>query len=555
MKVLSYEQGLTVMEQYTVIGNIVDIVNQRIFRGTVRVSGGKIAAVIEEPVDSDVYILPGLIDAHVHVESSMLVPSEFARLAVVHGTVAAVSDPHEVANVMGIVGVRFMIDNGRKVPFKFFFGASSCVPATGFETAGARLDLPEIEELLGMEDIVYMSEMMNFPGVLNGDPLVMAKIALARERGLPVDGHAPGLMGDEACRYAEAGISTDHECFTRQEAVEKIGAGMKVQIREGSAAKNFEALLDLLADFPDQIMFCSDDKHPDDLAAGHINQLVKRAMQMGFDPLRVLRSCIYNPVCHYNLDVGLLRVGDPADYIIVDNLTAFNVLETRINGIKVAENGKTCIESVPVSALNNFNAIPLCAEDIAVSGSGHPIRVQRALDGQLITRCEIQEPCLADGLVVSDIQRDILKMVAVNRYEQSPPVIGFTSGFGLQRGAIASSVAHDSHNIIAVGVGEADIVRAVNLLIEQKGGISFVSGEQEQVLALPIAGLMSGDDGYKVAGEYRRMDVLAKDAGATLGAPFMTLSFMALLVIPELKISDKGIFDGNTFSFTSLFSS
>ena len=541
------------MEQYTVSGNIVDIVQQKIFRGTVRVAGGKIAAVTEEPVDSDLYILPGLIDAHVHIESSMLVPSEFARLAVVHGTVAAVSDPHEIANVLGIAGVRFMIDNGRKVPFKFFFGASSCVPATDFETAGARLDLPEIEELLAMEDIVYMSEMMNFPGVLNEDSDVMAKIALARKQGLPIDGHAPGLMGDEVCKYAEAGISTDHECFTREEAVEKIAAGMKIQIREGSAAKNFDALIDLLVDYPDQVMFCSDDKHPDDLAAGHINQLVKRAMQKGFDPLRVLRSCIYNPVHHYNLDVGLLRVGDPADYIIVDDLTVFNVLETRINGIKVAEKGKTCIESVPVNALNNFNATFIHAEDIAVSGSGSPIRVQRVLDGQLITRCEVKEPYLVDGKVVSDTQRDILKLVAVNRYEQSQPVVGFTSGFGLQRGAIASTVAHDSHNIIAVGVDEVDIVRAINLLIEQKGGISFVSGEQEQVLPLPIAGLMSGDDGYMVAEEYKGMDALAKEAGATLGAPFMTLSFMALLVIPELKISDKGIFDGNTFSFTSLF--
>lgn len=543
------------MDQYTVSGNIVDIVHQKIFRGTVRVAEGKIAAVTAEPVDSELYILPGLVDAHVHVESSMLVPSEFARLAVVHGTVAAVSDPHEIANVMGINGVRFMIDNGCKVPFKFFFGASSCVPATDFETAGARLDLPEIEELLGMEDIVYMSEMMNFPGVLNGDSLVMAKIALARERGLPIDGHAPGVMGEAACKYAKAGISTDHECFTRAEAVEKIGAGMKIQIREGSAAKNFDALIDILSDYPDQVMFCSDDKHPDDLVAGHINQLVKRAIHKGFDPLRVLRSCIYNPVHHYNLDVGMLEVGDPADYVIVDDLKTFTVLETRINGIKVAEKGATCIASVPVTAQNNFSATPVCAEDIAVSGSGSSIRVQRALDGQLITRCEIQEPCLKDGMVVSDIRRDILKLVALNRYESAPPVVGFTSGFGLQRGAIASTVAHDSHNIIAVGVDEADIVQAINLLIKQKGGISFVSGEQEQVLPLPIAGLMSGDDGYKVAGEYRQMDGLAKEAGATLGAPFMTLSFMALLVIPELKISDKGIFDGNTFSFTPLFSS
>lgn len=541
------------MDQHTVHGNIVDIVEQRIFRGTIRIAEGKIAAVIEEPVDGNLYILPGLVDAHVHIESSMLVPSEFARLAVVHGTVATVSDPHEIANVLGLAGVRFMIDNGRKVPFKFFFGASSCVPATDFETAGARLDLPELEELLAMKDISYMSEMMNFPGVLHADPLVMAKIALARERGLPIDGHAPGLRGAAVRRYAGAGISTDHECFTREEAVEKIGAGMKIQIREGSAARNFEALVDLLAEYPDQVMFCSDDKHPDDLAAGHLNQLVKRAVRKGFDPLRVLRCCVYNPVRHYNLDVGLLREGDPADYIIVDNLEAFTVLETRINGIKVAEKGMTCIKSVPVQAVNNFHAELLGAEDIAVSGSSGAMRVQKALDGQLITESLVVAPHRVDGLVVSDTRRDILKLVAQNRYRHAPPVVGFVTGFGLQRGAIASTIAHDSHNIIAVGVDDADIVRAINLLIKQQGGISFVSGGEEQVLPLPVAGLMSVADGYAVAGVYKRMDAMCREAGATLGAPFMTLSFMALLVIPELKISDKGIFDGSSFSFTSLF--
>lgn len=543
------------MDEYTVSGNIVDIVNQRIFRGAVRVAGGRIVSVAEGVVQGDLFILPGLIDAHVHVESSMLAPSEFARLAVVHGTVAAVCDPHEIANVLGVEGVRFMIGNGRKVPFKFFFGAPSCVPATDFETAGARLDLPEVRELLARDDIICLSEMMNFPGVLNRDPEVMAKLALARERGKPIDGHAPGLMGDDARTYSAAGITTDHECFTLEEAAGKIEAGMMIQIREGSAARNFDALIGLLAEYPDRVMFCSDDKHPDDLVAGHMDGLVRRAIHKGFDPLVVLRSCTYNPVRHYKLDVGLLREGDPVDYIIVDGLSRFHVLETRINGVKAAEKGRTRIESVSVTPVNKFTATRLETVDFAVPALGGRIRVQGARDGQLITGREMREPLLADGKAVSDTSRDILKLAAVNRYEQARPVVGFASGFGLQRGAIASSVAHDSHNIIVLGVDDADIAGAVNLLMERRGGISFVCGDEAHVLPLPIAGLMSGGDGYKVAEEYKRMDALAKGAGSTLAAPYMTLSFMALLVIPELKISDKGIFDGNSFSFTSLFAS
>ncbi len=541
------------MDQDTVSGSIVDVVKGEIFQGSLEIEGGRIVRVVRQPAREKHFILPGLVDAHVHVESSMLVPSEFARLAVVHGTVAVVSDPHEIANVLGVEGVRFMIDNGHQVPLKFFFGAPSCVPATDFETTGGCIDLPELEELLAMQEITYLGEMMNFPGVLHGDPQVMARISLAGKRGLPVDGHAPGLVGDDARRYAGAGIATDHECFSLDEARAKIRAGMKILIREGSAARNFDALVDLLSEHPDRVMFCSDDMHPDDLAAGHINLLVRRAIQGGFDPLTVLRSCVYNPVRHYNLDVGLLQEGDPADYIIVDDLDTFTVLETRINGIKAAEKGGTCIERVPVALVNNFTTTLLAPEDIAVPYSGGKLRVVRALDGQLITKCEFMEPRIADGRVAADPGRDILKMVAVNRYAKAPPAVGFCAGFGLKRGAIASSVAHDSHNIIAVGVGEREIVRAVNMLMERKGGIVFVSGEETHFLPLPVAGLMSVEDGYQVAVEYQQVDALVKDAGATLDAPFMTLSFMALLVIPELKISDRGLFDGNTFSFTPLF--
>ncbi|GAB4340941.1 MAG: adenine deaminase [Desulfobulbaceae bacterium] len=541
------------MTTHTIGGTIVDIVQGRMFRGSVRVEEGRIAAVTEEPAVGDGCIVPGLVDAHVHVESSMLPPSSFAALAVVHGTVAAVADPHEIANVLGIEGVRFMVDNAKQVPFKFLFGAPSCVPATDFETAGARLDAAAVAELLAMDGVGYLSEVMNFPGVLTGDPEVTAKVRLARERGLPVDGHAPGLMGDEARRYAAAGISTDHECCTLEEARARIAAGMHVQIREGSAARNFDALLPLLAEHPDRVMFCSDDKHPDDLVTDHMDRLVRRAIAAGHDPLTVLRCCVLNPVRHYNLSVGMLQPGDPADYLVVDNLESFRVLETRINGVRVAEQGTSLIEPARVEPLNRFSAGPITEEDILVPRGPGKLRVMQALDGRLDTGSTTVEPTVRNGMVVSDPDRDLLKIVVLNRYGKARPAVGFVRGFGLRRGAVGSTVAHDSHNIIAVGDGDAEIVRAVNLVAEHRGGISCVSDEGEGVLPLPLAGLMSLEDGHAVAARYREIDAMAKRAGASLAAPFMTLSFMALLVIPELKLSDRGLFDGTVFSFTPLF--
>jgi adenine deaminase len=540
-------------KEFSVSGNIIDVINERIFKGTITVSDGKIVSVVKKEVADDRYILPGLIDAHIHVESSMLVPTEFAKLAVTHGTVATVSDPHEIGNVLGIAGVKFMIENGEKVPFKFFFGAPSCVPATVFETSGANLGPAEIGELLDMDKIKYLSEMMNFPGVLYQDKEVMAKIEEAKKRGKPVDGHAPGLKGKDAEFYAKAGISTDHECFTIEEALDKIKYGMKIQIREGSAARNFEALIPLMKTHPDKIMLCSDDRHPDDLAEGHINGLVKRAIKKGYDPLQVIKVCTYNPVLHYDLEVGLLRQGDPADFIIADNLTDFNILETYIDGVKVAENGKSLIETEKEKAPNNFNAKPISETDIAIKAEGNEVKVIKAMDGQLITNLIYSKTKVEKGLAVSDVENDVLKIMVLNRYKDAKPALGFITNFGFKKGAIASTVAHDSHNIIAVGTNDRDLVRAVNLLIEAKGGISLVDGDKEMLLPLPVAGLMSNDNGYKVAEAYAEMSKAAKELGSKLNAPYMTLSFMALLVIPELKLSDKGLFDGERFEFTFLF--
>jgi len=542
------------IKSFSISGNIVDVVNQRIFQGTVKVENGKILTIKEEKVEDTHFILPGFIDAHVHIESSMLIPSEFARIAVTHGTVATVSDPHEIANVLGVDGVHFMIANGKKTPFKFYFGAPSCVPATPFETSGATIDSIEIEKLLKSEDIYYLAEMMNFPGVIFDDAEVLRKIEAAKSNNKPIDGHAPGLKGKDLVKYANSGVSTDHECFTMDEAIEKIKNGMKIQIREGSAAKNFDVLMGLLDKHAESIMFCSDDKHPDDLLKGHINLLVKRAINKGYNPLKVIRTVTYNPVMHYKLGVGLLQINDDADFIIVNNLKDLDVQKTFIKGNLVAENGNTHIKSIAESTLNLFNASKITEEDIAMETKSGKIKVIKAIEGQLITETMIFKPKIEAGFIVSDTERDILKIIVLNRYNKAKPAVGFIQNFQMKSGAIASTVAHDSHNIIAVGATDKDIVRAVNLLFESKGGISLVTGADEILLPLPVAGLMSNEDGYKVAKKYELINNKVKETGSTLKSPYMTLSFMALLVIPELKLSDKGLFDGNKFEFTSIFS-
>jgi len=542
-------------------GNIVDLFNRRIFPGEVVVSNGIIISITETNSAIDQFILPGFIDAHVHIESSMLTPAAFARMAVVHGTVATVSDPHEIANVNGIEGVQYMIDNSKLSPFKFFFGAPSCVPATNFETAGATLDAKAVEQLLQNPDIWYLSEMMNYPGVLHHDPEVMAKIAAAIRVGKPIDGHAPGLRGEGALAYATAGqpagqiaITTDHECFTLDEALDKIKAGMHILIREGSAAKNYEALAELLKLHPERVMFCSDDKHPDALLIGHINDLVKRSLSKGYDQYDVLRAACVNPVLHYKLPVGMLRVNDAADFIVVDNLEALNILQTYINGELVAQNGKTTLPIILAAPINNFNTEKkeAAAFKITARNAAPQIRVIEAIEGQLITNQLILPAKVHDGCIVSDITRDILKIAVVNRYQNNAPIaVSFIKNFGLKFGAIASTVGHDCHNIIVVGVDDDSICAAVNKLIGYKGGIA-VATAKDNVAGMPlsVAGLMSPNDGESVAASYTEIDNRAKQLGTPLHAPFMTLSFMALLVIPSLKLSDKGLFDGSKFEFT-----
>jgi adenine deaminase len=537
--------------------NVIDLFANTITPATLHVANGRIHRITPTgattPNPALPYALPGFVDAHVHVESSLLVPSEFARLAVVHGTVATVSDPHEIGNVLGVAGVKYMLENGGQVPFKFCFGAPSCVPATPFETAGAEITAADIETLFqDHPKIGYLAEMMNWPGVLHRDADVMEKIRLAQQYGRPVDGHAPGLRGEDARQYAAAGISTDHECFTAEEALDKLAVGMKILVREGSAARNFEALIDLLPEHYEHMMFCSDDKHPDTLVLGHINQLVQRAVSRGQDVLQVLRVACRNPVEHYNLPVGLLREGDPADFILVDNLTDFSVQQTYLNGKLVAEKGQTMIPAVPVAVVNNFHTPPVQAADFQVVApqAAATVRVIECFDGQLITARHDLPAHVENGLVLPNLEQDVLKLTVVNRYKPAAPAVSFIQGFGLKQGALASSVGHDSHNITAVGCDDESLARAVNLVIAAQGGLAVVSPDGEElVLPLPVAGLMSDQEGYHVAEAYAAVDALSKQLGSPLQAPFMTLSFMALLVIPSLKLSDKGLFDGEAFRF------
>ncbi|AZJ36845.1 adenine deaminase [Tenacibaculum singaporense] len=533
-------------------GNIVDIQNKRIFKGEVEVKEGKIIQIREVENAVENYILPGFIDAHIHIESSMLVPSEFAKIAVTHGTVATVSDPHEIANVLGVKGVNFMIENGKKVPLKFNFGAPSCVPATSFESAGAVIDSEEIKKMMENPDIKYLAEMMNYPGVIYQDEEVLKKIAWAKHYNKPVDGHAPGLRGEDLDKYIAAGIYTDHECFTYEEGLEKLEKGMKVIIREGSAAKNFEALIDLLPEHYENMMFCSDDKHPDDLLLGHINQLCEHAVAKEIDVFKVLQAACINPVEHYNLDVGTLNEGDDADFIVVKDLQKFEVLQTYINGELVAEKGKSFVEHVDFEVLNNFDTDKKNVADFEFHSASEKLRVIEALDGELMTNEIEADSLIKEGNLVSDVANDVLKMTVVNRYQNAEPSIAFIKNFGLKEGAIASSVGHDSHNIIAVGVSDELICKAVNLLIENKGGVCAVTSSEEKVVPLPVAGIMSDKPAVEIGKAYAELDVMAKQLGSKLRAPYMTLSFMALLVIPSLKLSDKGLFDGNTFKFTSL---
>jgi adenine deaminase len=535
-----------------IFGKIVDLYRREIYPGILTMNEKSISSVERSHSKEDLYIIPGLIDAHIHIESSMVTPGSFAMEAVSRGTTGVVSDPHEIANILGISGVKFMIEDSKKSPLKFWFGAPSCVPATNFETTGAVIDHKGIEELLKMPEIKYLAEMMNYPGVVNDDPEILLKIKAAKNIGKKIDGHAPGLSGTALDKYIKAGITTDHECTSLEEALEKISKGMKILIREGSAARNLKSLKELIKTNPEMVMLCSDDLHPEMLVTRHLNKIVADLISEGYNLFDVLRTCTVNPALHYGLEAGLLQKGHPADFIVVDDPKKMNILETWINGKKVFDRGRVLFDYKSDPPVNKFNCSKISTQEICVLKTASKIRVIKAFDGELITK-EMIADSVGGQCVVSDLKSDILKIVVKDRYNDGPAAVGFINGFGLKKGAMASSVAHDSHNIVCVGTNDNDIVNAVNEVIRMKGGLAVSAGEKMDSLPLPVAGIMSDMKVKKVADGYGSLSEEIKSFGCKLSAPFMTLSFMALLVIPELKISDKGLFDGRRFEPVSLF--
>jgi len=532
-------------------GHVVDIVNTRIYRAKLVIEDGKIQHIIESDDVEDQYIMPGFIDAHIHIESSLLTPAEFARLAIRHGTIATISDPHEIANVLGKQGVEFMHRSGELTPFKFYFGAPSCVPATPFDNAGAELDAQSIEELIKQYQLKYISEMMNFPGVINQEKGVIDKLKVAEKNHLPVDGHIPGITGDALENYIRHGINTDHEAANLAEAEEKIRRGMKILIREGSAAKSFDELLPLIEKYPGHTMLCSDDIHPDDLLNGHMNLLVKRGVAKDVKLFDLLRTCILNPVRHYQLDVGLLRLHDDADFIVTNDLKIFEIKKTVIRGNLLFDGHQTSVSHYKETPLNKFVAKEINKSMLQVRSEGKPIHVIQAFDEQLETGSMTINPKTYNGYIIPDIKSDILKLVYVSRYQKSAPAVAFVHGFGFRKGAMATSISHDSHNIIAVGTNDEDIVEVINEIMKSKGGIA-IKGDTMEKLPLRMAGIISDEPFEKVIEDYTHLKQKATEIGSKFTSPFMTLSFMALLVIPELKISEKGLFDVTKFEAINL---
>lgn len=549
----------------TLKGHLVDIIGERIYDTEITVNGSRIESIspVSELPEDAPYIMPGFIDSHIHIESTLLQPEHFARVAVTHGTVGVVTDPHEIANVLGVPGIEYMVANAASVRFHFKFGIPSCVPSTTFETAGACITADDVRSLLPRDEFFGLAEMMNYPGVLFGDPEVIAKIEATLACGKLVDGHSPGLSTEEARKYIAAGISTDHEMYDAAQARERIGMGMKVLIREGSAGCNFDALSPLLMDdsLRGMLMFCTDDIYCSELIHGHIDRLVARAVAQGVPLWNALHAACVAPVRHYSLDIGLLEEGGPADFILVDDLVGFKVSATYISGLPVFSDGRlTPTINLPGTAVssdaalpNVFRAEPIGTEDISVAVKGERIKCMTAVNKELLTGVETVEPKIVNGMAVSDPERDILKIVVYNRYSPAVPAVAFIKGFGLREGALASSIAHDSHNIIAVGVSDEDIVGAVNELVACHGGISVVNGEERTTFPLPLAGLMSDRSADEAASAYLEVSERIAALGCQMKAPLMTMSFMALPVIPSLKLTDKGLFDVEKFAPTDLF--
>lgn len=559
---------------------MLDVITDSIYPARISVEGGFFKEIVpivindDSELDISGIILPGFIDSHIHIESTMLTPAQFAKLAVRFGTTSVVCDPHEIVNVAGTDGIDFMIENSKSVPFNFYFSIPSCVPATCFETSGAILDSETIGELLKKDEAVALGEMMNFPGVINGDGEVLAKLEKAKELGKPIDGHAPLLSGKDLDKYIAEHISTDHECSNFAEAIEKKEKGMKIMVREGSSAKNMEALFDFsdrldywknhesFGKMPNEVLekrihlpifdfIVSDDKHTTDLIKGHLNESIKKAIDLEVSPISAIEMVTVNPSTHYNLNTGAIVKGMQADYVVVDNLNDLNILKTYVAGKCVFDGENVLFDVEETEFKNTFDVSKKESEDFEISCDepSADVNVIRCFNGELITEAESATLETKNGFVQPDLEEDILKIAVVERYGGNSIANGFITGFNLKKGAIASSVAHDSHNIVVVGTNSEDMANAVNCLIDNEGGFAIVDGDFEDSLALPIAGLMTNEDSHEVAEKLEKLHKTAADFGCKLDSPFMTMSFMALLVIPAIKISDKGLFDCINFEF------
>lgn len=531
-------------------GNLIDIENREFYPCEIAIADGKIVSIDRNSNSYDHYISPGFIDAHVHVESSMLMPTEFSKRVIPNGTVGVVADPHEIANVLGIEGVRLMVTNGEKAPLKFHWGIPSSVPATPFDKTSGVLTVKDTEELAKTGQFSLLSEVMNIPGVLDNDPEILDKIAIAKKYHLRIDGHSPDLRGDKLSTYIAHGIETDHESSTLEEAEEKISKGMNILIREGSAAKNYEALKSLIATNTENVMFCTDDSHADDLLEqGHINKIVKMAFRDGFGIFDVLQIACINPVKFYHLDVGTLHIGDKADFIILDDLASLNIVGTYINGQEVYLRGiEREYPDVKIPLLNVFHHDQIIVSEIETSVSGEVTCIQ-VIPDSILTEKKVVSFGKEPVRFQSDVEADLLKIIYLNRYFNSKPQVGFIFGIGLKRGAFASSISHDSHNVVAIGCTDEDLVAAINVIIQEKGGLAVQQGNKGLSLPLPVGGIMSDKTGQEVADQYSKLNLELHQMGCPLNSPFMTLSFMSLIVIPRLKIGEKGIFDVDRFEF------
>lgn len=525
-------------------GNLIDAFHKEIYPCSIVIENKKIVSIKRNQNHYDCFILPGFVDAHIHIESSMLLPDRFGQMVLPKGTIAVLNDPHEIANVLGISGIEMMMEAAQKSPVKFFFGIPSSVPATPLDSAGSVLTTADIETLAKTGKFKALSEVMNVPGVLNQNSEVISKIEIAKKYHLRVDGHAPGLKGEKLTQYIAAGIETDHESISREEAEEKIEKGMKILIREGSAAKNWEALKSLIPEYPDQLMFCTDDAHPDEIISeGHIDKFFKKGIKEGFDIFDLVKIASINPVEFYRLDVGLLREGDRADFIVIDNPVDFNLFATYIDGKKI-EYDHSVSDTPPV--LNGFDHLPIQSEELKIELK-EEIPVIQIIPDEIITKR--MNYTIKQSPFESDLHQDILKIVYINRYSNGKPQIGFIQGFNLKEGAMATTIAHDSHNIIAVGCSDEALKETINHLIELKGGLVVKNNNGIISLPLPYGGIISGKQGEEVAEEYLHLNETLRQMGCKLHAPFMTLSFMALIVVPALKIGERGLFDVEKFEF------